>query len=257
MGKNQKGEHGKMHGPQADPNQIITDFLASQGGASPTNTRTNTQSASKVGNKPKNKTDKPKQVGNKSHNPISPDKLPGKQHNEIIHQFAKTCKIEPTGYDPDFCQSGENNEVDPKGDFSAKELKFLDLYFSPDKKKPSIEKMLKMAGFRGGHNKTAKRILDKFCAKTDPREIFRRVGLSEESIAVRLLAIADDSTVAAGTRVQALSIASKCIGLQREIETGAAGARIIITSAEPVQNPTCQEGRPTPKQAEKPNRIIN
>jgi hypothetical protein len=68
--------------------------------------------------------------------------------------------------------------------------------------------------------------------------------LGEEAIAKKLLAIADDTGIAAGTRVQALSIASKCLGLQREVVEGASGARIVIhPAAEPA--PPAQSGEGT------------
>jgi hypothetical protein len=139
-----------------------------------------------------------------------------------------------------------DEDLKPQTEFTARQLKFLDIYFTPGQKVSQLD-ALRRAGYKPKNQNnalaTAKKILDKFCAKTDPREIFRRVGLSEQSIAQRLLDIADDPTIAAGTRVQALSIASKCIGLQREQDQGAAGAKIIITG--PDDGPKSANSTPT------------
>ena len=145
------------------------------------------------------------------------------------------------------------DDEDLKSPMTALEKRFLTIYFSGEK--ITMEQAAKRAGFRA-RNKTAlcnaaRRVLSKYEGQTDPREIFRRIGLGEEAIARKLLAIADDSGIAAGTRVQALSIASKCLGLQREVVEGASGARIVIhpaaEPAEPAQSEERVVGQETAK----------
>ncbi|MDI6752796.1 MAG: hypothetical protein QME78_00190 [Thermodesulfobacteriota bacterium] len=155
-----------------------------------------------------------------------------------------------------------DQELDLKADFSPRQLRFLEIYFSPTppgKKKISQEEALRRAGYKCKHQAarmTAKKILDKYCHRTDPREIFRRVGLSEEAIATRLLAIADDPTTPAGTRVQALSIASKCLGLQREVIESAGGARIVICGDDPEPDEAQQTGQQGGDRPTKPISIV-
>lgn len=149
--------------------------------------------------------------------------------------------------------NGQVDDDDLKSPMTAREQRFLGIYFSGEK--ITMEKAAKLAGFKGKSKQAlcnaARKVLMKYECQTDPREIFRRIGLGEEAIARKLLAIADDTQVAAGTRVQALSIASKCLGLQREVLEGADGARIVIhpaaEPAAPAQSGTGTAGQETAK----------
>jgi hypothetical protein len=168
-----------------------------------------------------------------------------------VHQDLETVEVPENTLDPhlegvDQEPQSQVGEDDHKSPMTPREQKFLEIYFSGEK--ITMEQAARRAGFKA-KNKTAlcnaaRRVLMKYECQTDPREIFRRIGLGEEAIAKKLLAIADDTGIAAGTRVQALSIASKCLGLQREVVEGASGARIVIhPAAEPA--PPAQSGEGT------------
>lgn len=116
---------------------------------------------------------------------------------------------------------------------TERELKFLDIYFS----NPGIHKTVAVqrAGFTA-KNASAKcyiadRIIEKFETRSQGPEILRRIGLGESKIAQKLLDMIDhpDPKVA----LQAIAIASKCLGLQRETIDQNVGVEIVIRSEGP------------------------
>jgi hypothetical protein len=125
---------------------------------------------------------------------------------------------------------------------SSRELRFLELYFSGT----TLKDAAKAAGYRGSSDQalcnTGRIILTRYEQNTSAQEIFRRVGASETRIASLLLNLAETAESEA-TRVHALGILSKCMGLQREPTEPARGARIII------------EGRPPYEAKDNPQRV--
>lgn len=111
---------------------------------------------------------------------------------------------------------------------SPRELKFLEHYFSGSTMKDAV----KAAGYRGASApalcNTGRAILTRYEQNTSAQEIFRRVGASETRIAQLLLNLAENAE-SEGTRVHALGILSKCMGLQRESNEPVRGAKIIIS----------------------------
>ena len=151
----------------------------------------------------------------------------------------------PQADDPDFNVPG--NDVDLKAPMSPREHRFLELCFFSGQKITKYE-AAKKAGYNGKSKQalcnTARRIIQKYESVTDPREIFRRIGLGEAQVASRLLAMADDTAIPPSVRLQALATASKCLGLQREAMEGAAGAQIIINPTRTVDGPDPVIGHP-------------
>ena len=183
--------------------------------------------------------------------------------NEALKAFAQTRAKTPKPVTSQLppCDPGaiepedEGTEFDPKAPMTHREQRFLQVYFSGEK--ITREQAARKAGFKSktktGLCNAAKRVLNKYDAQTDPREIFRQIGLGEQAIAKKLLAIADDPKTPAGTRVQALSVASKCIGLQREVVESAGGAKIIIEPAAPREaSPRAAPTSPGANQAQNP-----
>jgi hypothetical protein len=130
------------------------------------------------------------------------------------------------------------DDVNLESPLNPRELRFLELYFFSGKKMTQYE-AAKKAGYKGSSKPAlcnqAKKIIEKYESLTDPREIFRQIGLGEAQVASRLLALADDTTIPPSVRLQALNTASKCLGLQREGVESVQGARIIINTANQVK----------------------
>jgi hypothetical protein len=151
----------------------------------------------------------------------------------------QTRKTQPKGHDQERAEDQEDLaqlKVDFETPMSPREQRFLELYFFSGEKITQHE-AAKKAGYRGKTKQalcnTARRIIQKFESLTDPRGIFRQIGLGEAQVASRLLAMADDPTISASVRRQTLNTASKCLGLQRETAESVQGARIIICGPQP------------------------
>lgn len=99
--------------------------------------------------------------------------------------------------------------------FSPREIKFLELYFSGFRMKDSA----RGAGYRGSSDQTlcnqARAIINKYEQSASAKGIFRRVGASEVRIA-QLLSSLVQNAKSESAQLRALSIISKCMGMQRE-----------------------------------------
>ena len=99
--------------------------------------------------------------------------------------------------------------------FSPRELKFLEGYFGGALMKDAA----RGAGYRGKSAQalcnTGRAILKKFEKSAPAKEIFKRVGASEVQIAQLLTSLVQNAKSEAA-QLKALSIISKCLGMQRE-----------------------------------------
>jgi hypothetical protein len=122
-------------------------------------------------------------------------------------------------------------------DLSEKEIKVLDLYFSG----APLHKAVKAAGYKAKDEPTrvfiGNRILQKYEGQAGGKEIFRRIGLGEVRIALKLLALTDDENPR--VQLQALNIASKCVGMQREV-LESLEAPVIVIGAHQEEKDTAQ-----------------
>jgi hypothetical protein len=123
----------------------------------------------------------------------------------------------------------ELNSVVLKAQFTEKERKFLELLLSSNY---SQQDVVKKAGFDARHrqsrNLIAKRILEKYCQSAeDHKEIFRQIGFSEAEMGLMLFDLAQNAK-SENVRLSALNLASKCLGLQREVIEGGKGVQIIF-----------------------------
>jgi len=129
-------------------------------------------------------------------------------------------------YDDDPLDIPEVNLTKP---FTTQEKKFLEIYLSG---KVSREKALSLSGFKITDvkkiNLTANRILEKHVRRVDLRQILRAVGLSEIRVAKMVLQIAEDLSNTAKTRLAALELAAKMLGMTRDFDSGYQGAEIVI-----------------------------
>ncbi len=120
--------------------------------------------------------------------------------------------------------------IDLNSELSEKELKVLDFYFSGH----PLHKAVKAAGYKAKDAPTrvfiGNRILQKYEGQAGGKEIFRRIGLGEVRIALKLLALTDDENPR--VRLQALNIASKCVGMQRDVVESLEAPVIVIGGQE-------------------------
>jgi len=149
-------------------------------------------------------------------------------------------------YDDDPLDIPEVNLTKP---FTKQEKKFLEIYLSG---KVSREKALALSGYKITDNKKsiiiANRILEKHVRRVDLRQILRSVGLSEIRIAKMVLQIAEDLTNTAKTRLAALELAAKMLGMTRDFDTGYQGAEIVIEAGADVGDQALdqeQQAQPT------------
>jgi hypothetical protein len=135
-------------------------------------------------------------------------------------------------------------------DLSEKEIKVLDFYFSG----APLHKAVKAAGYRAKDAPTrvfiGNRILQKYECQAGGKEIFRRIGLGEVRIALKLLALTDDENPR--VRLQALNIASKCVGMQRDVVESLEAPVIVIGAHQEDQEQQAQlrdqvQGQPAGK----------
>ncbi|MDI6854043.1 MAG: hypothetical protein QME75_10640 [Deltaproteobacteria bacterium] len=120
--------------------------------------------------------------------------------------------------------------IDLNSELSEKEIKVLDAYFSGH----PLHKAVKAAGYKAKDASTrvfiGNRILQKYEGQAGGKEIFRRIGLGEVRIALKLLALTEDENPR--VRLQALNIASKCVGMQREVLESLEAPIIVIGGQE-------------------------
>jgi hypothetical protein len=129
-------------------------------------------------------------------------------------------------YDDDPLDIPEVNLTTP---LTTKEKNFLKIYLSG---KVSRAKALALSGYKISDSNNycliANRILEKHVRRVDLRQILRSVGLSEIRIAKMVLQIAEDLGNSAKTRLAALELAAKMMGMTRDTDTGYQGAEIVI-----------------------------
>jgi hypothetical protein len=119
-------------------------------------------------------------------------------------------------------------------EFSTKEDKLLYYYYNEGLTK--VESALK-AGYCGKNSNlqiTANRVIKGYVDSGASRDVFRRVGLDERYLAKKLLQIIDNEKAPYSSRIAAIHIATKCLGLQRDVVEGQSGAMIQINFASDV-----------------------
>ena len=134
----------------------------------------------------------------------------------------------------------------------------LEIYFTG---KADLEKAVKMAGYKTRSKSmryyVGSKIVEKLENGARGKEIFRRVGLGEVTIAMLLLQIARDAKSGSNARISALNVASKCVGLQKEVIEGGEGADIVINYSTPgkpgAQQPQAQ--RPDKAKTKAPSEL--
>ena len=122
----------------------------------------------------------------------------------------------------------ETDKIDCKSALTLQEQIFLDLHLI--EKKPIKEAMIQ-AGYNDLPERTlyfrAKKILQKYEAKAgDHRNIFRAIGLGEVRVAMGILELCNSKNEK--NKALGLQLASKCLGLQREVMEGGQGVTVII-----------------------------
>ena len=141
----------------------------------------------------------------------------------------------------DFEKTPESEDIDFDKPLTERESLLLEMYFTG---RIDLEKAVKIAGYKtrskAGRYYIGKRVIEKLEQDAQGRDIFRRVGLGETLVAMELLALIQNPKAGANARTAALNIASKCLGLQKEVIEGAEGAEIIIKS-NPVTGKTSGE----------------
>jgi phage terminase small subunit len=126
-----------------------------------------------------------------------------------------------------------------KGTFNRKQLKFLEEYITTG----NPAKAYLAAGYKSKTMETARtsgyRLLRKLDETMDYRGILETVGLTDRRVAEVMKGLVDhpDPRV----RVQALNIATKCLGWYEETQNVNLGFQVIIGGREPAQVQGSQE----------------
>jgi len=120
---------------------------------------------------------------------------------------------------------------------SEREKTVLNLYLSG----LPLSEAVKQAGYKAKHPQTrciiGNRILRKYESQAGGKEIFRRAGLGEARLAAKLRRLIehleervyDRGELAAATKLlKGLELASKCLGLQREVVEGLEAPILVI-----------------------------
>jgi hypothetical protein len=151
------------------------------------------------------------------------------RQDNINNNTATTTPQLPTYHDVDDDDPLDIPEVNLTTPLTTKEKNFLKIYLSG---KVSRAKALALSGYRISDSNNycliANRILEKHVRRVDLRQILRSVGLSEIRIAKMVLQIAEDLGNSAKTRLAALELAAKMMGMTRDTDTGYQGAEIVI-----------------------------
>lgn len=118
-------------------------------------------------------------------------------------------------------------EVAPDNKLSVREQTFLDNYFEG----MPMPEALRKAGFTAKSEFTLKgiasRALRKYDRLKDHREVFNDIGFSPRVMVEQLMNLAMNAK-SETAKVQALNIATKCLGMQRESLDIEQGAEVII-----------------------------
>lgn len=138
-----------------------------------------------------------------------------------------------------------NPPAEPK-QLSPKELAVLENLFSDPSL--SLSDAVRNAGYKIRSTETrcnvARRALEKYESLAGGREIMRRAGLGEARVALKLRRLIEDlearyydqrDLAAAKTLLKALELASKCLGLQREVIEGMEAPVIVISGRTTVE----------------------
>lgn len=150
----------------------------------------------------------------------------------------------------------EINSIEFKQDFTEREKKFLELYLSGNiTQDAAVMKAGYKSKFKQNRALIGKRIVEKYCSSIqDHKIIFRQIGFSEAKLGIMLLNMAENAK-SENVRLQALNLASKCLGMHREVIEGLEGFKMVFedcpapTKAEP---PKPQPALPAPQEQEQP-----
>jgi len=125
--------------------------------------------------------------------------------------------------------NNEINSIEFKQDFTDREKKFLELYLSGNiTQDAAIQKSGYKSKFQQNRSLIAKRILEKYCSSIqDHKIIFRQIGFSEAKLGIMLLNMAENAK-SENVRLQALNLASKCLGMHREVIEGLEGFKMVF-----------------------------
>lgn len=150
----------------------------------------------------------------------------------------------------------EINSIEFKTEFTPKEQRFLELYLSGSMSMDSsVQKAGYKSKFQQNRSLIGKRILEKYCASIqDHKNIFRQIGFSEAKLALMLLNMAENAK-SENVRLQALNLASKCLGMHREVIEGLEGFRMVFEDCPApakAKPPKPQPALPSPQEQEEP-----
>ena len=125
--------------------------------------------------------------------------------------------------------NNEVNSIEFKTDFTEREKKFLEFYLSGNiTMDNAVQKSGYKSKFQQNRHIIAKRILEKYCQSIqDHKIIFRQIGFSEAKLGLMLLNMAENAK-SENVRLQALNLASKCLGMHREVIEGLEGFRMVF-----------------------------
>lgn len=125
----------------------------------------------------------------------------------------------------------------------ARELRFLELYFGG----MPVPVAARIAGYKQKSERTrtiiGKKVIAKYDSLKDHREIMLKMGMGPVRVTGLLLELAMNGK-SENARIQALNIATKCLGMQRDVMEAGSGAEVIIRrtagdgleSPEPIQS---------------------
>ena len=148
---------------------------------------------------------------------------------ETVRYRTKQLKSKQKSIVPEILDlEAQTDKIDCKSALTLQEQIFLDLHLI--EKKP-IKDAMNQAGYNDLPERTlyfrAKKIVQKFEAKAgDHRNIFRAIGLGEVRVAMGVLELCNSKNEK--NKALGLQLASKCLGLQREVMEGGQGVTIII-----------------------------
>ena len=148
---------------------------------------------------------------------------------ETVRYRAKQLKSKQKSIVPEILDlEAQTDKIDCKSALTLQEQIFLDLHLI---EKKAIKDAMIQAGYNDLPERTlyfrAKKILQKYEAKAgDHRNIFRAIGLGEVRVAMGILELCNSKNEK--NKALGLQLASKCLGLQREVMEGGQGVTVII-----------------------------
>jgi len=158
----------------------------------------------------------------------------------VARPSCKGCRQPNEHLDRDDAMLLPEDDVDLKAPMNPRERSFMELYFFSGKK-ISQHEAAKKAGYKGKSKQalcnTARRIIQKFESLTDTREIFRRIGLGEIQVALKIKELMNDPSKTIQAR--ATELAAKIMGMTKETIDLQQGIQIVIKAPDgrPIQPP--------------------